>query len=83
MHYLPLIPRLKRIYASMSSAPYMRWHHENRREPGVLCHPSDGKAWKHFDKIHPEFAAEPRNVRLALCCYLLFFVHFPIKCGIL
>jgi len=33
----------------------------------VLCHPSDGEAWKHFDKIHPEFAAEPRNVRLVLC----------------
>jgi len=67
MHYLPLIPRLKRLYASMSSAPHMRWHHENRREPGVLCHPSDGEAWKHFDKIYPEFAVEPRNVRLALC----------------
>jgi len=45
----------------------MRWHHENRREPGVLCHPSDGEAWKHFDNMHPEFVAEPRNVRLALC----------------
>jgi len=31
-----------------------------------LCHPSDGEAWKHFDKMYPEFAAEPRNVRLAL-----------------
>jgi len=33
----------------------------------VLCHPYDGEAWKYFDKMHPEFAAEPRNVRLALC----------------
>jgi len=44
MHYLPLIPRLMRLYASMSSAPHMRWHNENRREPRVLCHPSDGEA---------------------------------------
>ena len=44
MHYLPLIPRLKRLYASMSSAPHMRWHYENRQESGVLCHPSDGEA---------------------------------------
>ena len=66
MHYLPLIPRLKRLYASMSYAPHMRWHYENRREPGVLCHPSDGEAWKHFDKMYPEFASEPTNVRLAL-----------------
>lgn len=38
MCYLPLIPRLKRLYASNSSAPHMRWHHENRRPPGVMCH---------------------------------------------
>ena len=41
MHYLPLIPRLKRLYASNSSAPHMRWHRENRRPPGVMCHPSE------------------------------------------
>jgi len=32
-----------------------------------MCHPSDGEAWKHFNGIHPEFASEPRNVRLGLC----------------
>ncbi|KAM3282844.1 hypothetical protein P3S67_026489 [Capsicum chacoense] len=62
MHYLPLIPRLKRLYASMSSAPHMRWHYENKRPSGVLCHPSDGEAWKHFDKMCPDFANELRNV---------------------
>ncbi|XP_070054431.1 uncharacterized protein [Nicotiana tomentosiformis] len=34
MHYLPLIPRLKSLYASMSSAPHMRWHYEHRKPPG-------------------------------------------------
>ncbi|XP_057426300.1 uncharacterized protein LOC130719704 [Lotus japonicus] len=67
MHYLPLIPRLKRLYASMSSALHMRWHYENKRKPGVMCHPSDGKAWKYFDGKHLDFAKEPRNVRLGLC----------------
>ncbi|XP_049367943.1 uncharacterized protein LOC125832793 [Solanum verrucosum] len=67
MHYLPLIPRLKRLYASNRSAPHMRWHHENRRPPGVMCHPSDGEAWKHFDRTYPQFATEPRNIRLGLC----------------
>uniref|UniRef100_A0A1U7YJY3 Uncharacterized protein LOC104248805 n=1 Tax=Nicotiana sylvestris TaxID=4096 RepID=A0A1U7YJY3_NICSY len=67
MHYLPIIPRLKRMYASMSSAPHMRWHHENRRSPGVLCHPLDGEAWKHFDRMFPNFANKPKNVRLGLC----------------
>ena len=32
-----------------------------------MCHPSDGQAWKHFDQTYPDFAAEPRNVRLGLC----------------
>ncbi|XP_075091746.1 uncharacterized protein LOC142171923 [Nicotiana tabacum] len=67
MHCLPLIPRLKRLYASMSSTSHMRWHYEHRRPPGILCHPSDGEAWKHFDRVFPEFASEPRNFRLGLC----------------
>ncbi|XP_075091135.1 uncharacterized protein LOC142171635 [Nicotiana tabacum] len=67
MHYLPLIPRLKRLYASMSSAPHMRWHYKNRRSPGIMCHPSDGEAWKHFDRTYPDYASELRNVRLGLC----------------
>ncbi|XP_059277583.1 uncharacterized protein LOC132031647 [Lycium ferocissimum] len=57
MHYLPLIPRLKRLYASNSSAPHMRWHSENRRPHRVMCHPSDGEAWKHFDATYPNFAS--------------------------
>ncbi|KAH0724842.1 hypothetical protein KY284_000707 [Solanum tuberosum] len=67
MHYLPLIPRLNRLYASMRSAPHMRWHREYRRLPSVLSHLSDGEAWKHFDNVYPDFASEPRNVRLGLC----------------
>lgn len=45
----------------------MRWHYENRREENVSCHPSDGEAWKHFDKVYPTFSLEPQNVRLGLC----------------
>ncbi|GKB79604.1 transposon, En/Spm-like protein [Tanacetum coccineum] len=67
MHYLPLTPRFQRLYMSKGTAQYMTWHHENRRQPGVLSHPSDGEAWKNFDQRHPQFAAELRNVRLGLC----------------
>ncbi|XP_019185969.1 PREDICTED: uncharacterized protein LOC109180715 [Ipomoea nil] len=67
MHYLPLIPRLQRLYASHSSASHMRWHYENHREPGIMCHPSDGEAWKHFDRRFPDFSVDPQNVRLGLC----------------
>nr|GEV86445.1 hypothetical protein [Tanacetum cinerariifolium] len=67
MHYLPLIPRLQRLYMSKETARHMTWHHEHKRELGVLSHPSDGEAWKKFDQIHTPFATEPRNVRLGLC----------------
>ncbi|KAL0327842.1 UNVERIFIED_CONTAM: hypothetical protein Scaly_2216800 [Sesamum calycinum] len=33
---------------------------------GVICHPSDVEAWKHFNETHPDFDLEPRNVRLGL-----------------
>lgn len=66
MFYLPIIPRLQRLFASMKTASQMTWHHSNGI-PGVMRHPSDGEAWKHFDRVHPDFAADPRNVRLGLC----------------
>jgi len=51
----------------MDSTSQMWWHYEKRTNDDVLRHPSNGKAWKHFDSVYPEFAAEPHNVRLGLC----------------
>ncbi|CAH9111690.1 unnamed protein product [Cuscuta epithymum] len=65
--YLPLAPRLQRLYASSATAKYMTWHVEHDTEEGLMCHPSDSDAWKHLDRCYPEFAFEPRNVRLGLC----------------
>jgi hypothetical protein len=31
-----------------------------------MCHPVDSRAWKHVDNLYPEFASDPRNVRLGL-----------------
>src|SRR4051812_14717831 len=45
----------------------MRWHAENIREDGYMCHSSDGQQWKNFDRANAQFAFEPRNVRLGLC----------------
>jgi len=55
------------LYASRSTVEHMRWHYEYWREDGVLCHLSDGVAWKHFDNKYPDFASEPQNLRLGLC----------------
>ncbi|CAL8999837.1 unnamed protein product, partial [Prunus brigantina] len=66
MRYLPLKPRLQRLYMSTHTATDMRWHKEKRVDDDVMRHPADGEAWKAFDRTFPEFAAEPRNVRLGL-----------------
>lgn len=67
MLYLPITKRLQRLYASKSTAGHMRWHAEHVQEEGVMRHPSDAEAWKHFNIVHQDFAEETRNVRLGLC----------------
>ena len=67
MHYLPLTPKLKRLYASMSLAPHMRWHIENKRNDDVMTHPSHNEAWKYFVRSYPDFTFEPQNIKLGLC----------------
>ncbi|GJS20825.1 F-box domain containing protein [Tanacetum coccineum] len=45
----------------------MIWHATGKcTEPGKMQHPVDGGAWKKFDTKYPDFAKEPRNVRLGL-----------------
>ncbi|KAM6554835.1 hypothetical protein CsatB_015597 [Cannabis sativa] len=67
MRYFPLTHRLKRLYSSRITAKSMIWHHTGKsKDDVVLRHPVDGLAWKDFDVKHPEFARDPRNVRLGL-----------------
>ena len=67
MHFFSIKKRLQRLFMSWHTAKDMRWHAEERIETeGILRHPADGEAWKEFDKLYPNFAAEPRNVRLSL-----------------
>ncbi|KAL5571521.1 hypothetical protein UlMin_021118 [Ulmus minor] len=45
----------------------MRWHSTgNSKDNDVMRHPVDGKSWQEFDKRHPQFAGDVRNVRLGL-----------------
>ncbi|XP_042460417.1 uncharacterized protein LOC122043920 [Zingiber officinale] len=64
--YFPLKSRLQRLFMCAESAKYMTWHDRGRPKDGNLRHPADGKAWKEFDMLYPDFAKEPRNVRLGL-----------------
>ncbi|CAA7045096.1 unnamed protein product [Microthlaspi erraticum] len=44
----------------------MTWHAIASNSDGKLRHPRDGLAWKAFDQKYPEFASDPRNVKLGL-----------------
>ena len=67
MWYLPITDRLKRLYQSERTAASMRWHAEHVQRDGEVAHPSDARAWKHFNKVHADFATNIRNVYLGLC----------------
>ena len=66
MRYFPITPRLQRLYMCRKIAFFCRWHIEGRVDDGVMRHPADSKAWKHFDETQPDFKSEPRNSRLCL-----------------
>ncbi|XP_078161763.1 uncharacterized protein LOC144557101 [Carex rostrata] len=68
VRYLPIGPRLLRLFLTSTTAEQMRWHKEGKREKeGVMVHPADAESWKEFNRLNPDFAADPRNVRLGLC----------------
>ncbi|KAL4560130.1 hypothetical protein LXL04_032279 [Taraxacum kok-saghyz] len=66
LRWFPLKPRLQRLFMCSKTASLMTWHHEGRVNDGKIRHPADAQAWKDFDIKFPEFASEPRNVRLTL-----------------
>ncbi|KAK6780135.1 hypothetical protein RDI58_022319 [Solanum bulbocastanum] len=43
------------------TANSLRWYDEERSKDGKLRHPTDGLAWKDFDRLHPDFALDCRN----------------------
>jgi hypothetical protein len=67
LRYMPLTPRVKRLFLSRKTAQHMRWHKEGRRDnPGTMTHPTDSDAWKALDEFDPTFASDNRNVRIGL-----------------
>ena len=66
MIYFPPAPRFQRLYASLTTAAHMRWHADHYKEDGVMHHCSDSEEWMQFDRAHPLFSSEVRNVRLGL-----------------
>ncbi|XP_073284694.1 uncharacterized protein [Primulina huaijiensis] len=44
----------------------LTWHADKRIRDGYLRHPADAPSWKVVDHNWPNFASEPRNLRLAI-----------------
>jgi hypothetical protein len=67
LRHFPLAPRLKRMFATKEASENAQWH-KLRGEPREkeMSHPADGEAWQDFDKEYPDFANDPRNLRLSL-----------------
>ncbi|XP_074356639.1 uncharacterized protein LOC141696392 [Apium graveolens] len=66
LRYFPLKPRLQRLFMCKDYSKLMTWHALERTKDGKLRHPTDAEGWKSMDANHPNFAADPRNIRLVL-----------------
>jgi hypothetical protein len=66
---MPKTLRLKRLYLSEETTKQMRWHKEGKcdsKDPDIMLHPADTEAWEALDRFDPEFARDPRSLRLGL-----------------
>jgi hypothetical protein len=67
--YIPITPRLNRLFVCKETTQQMRWHKEGIRDSedaNIMLHLADAEAWHTLDCFDPEFAREPRSVRLDL-----------------
>jgi hypothetical protein len=75
LHYIPIAPRLKRMFLSERIMIHMRWHKDGERDnKEVMVHPSYSDTWKALDNFDLEFSRDTRNVRIGLAIegFILF-----------
>ena len=56
--YLPIVPRLRRLFANAKDARLLRWHAEERKMDGKIRHVADSPQWRNIDRIFEEFGTE-------------------------
>jgi hypothetical protein len=69
LRYIPITPRLKRLFLSEEITKQMRWHKEGKcdsENSDIMPHSADGEAWQALDRFDPEFTRDPRSVHLGL-----------------
>lgn len=67
--YMPIVPRFQRLFRNKEHAKNLVWHSDRFSlvSDNYLRHPADTPQWKTLDYEFPEFADDPRNLRLGLC----------------
>ncbi|KAK1619214.1 hypothetical protein QYE76_024731 [Lolium multiflorum] len=66
LRYLPVLPRIQRLFMTEDTAQQMRWAMEGNGYTDKMIHSSDGSAWKNFVKKFPLKAGDPRSVAVAI-----------------
>ena len=72
LRYMPIVPRLQRLFMVEETARQMTWHKTGKRTELdadgnlMIVHTSDGVAWKKFDELHGDKAADPRHPRVGI-----------------
>ena len=64
--YFPLIPHLRRLFASSKDAKLISWHMEGRKIDNYILHPVDSTQWHLIDWKYKKFSDDPRSLRFAL-----------------
>jgi hypothetical protein len=67
--YIPITPRLKRLYLSGETGKQKRWHKEGKHDIedfDIMSHRANGETRQALDRFYPESARNPRSVRLGM-----------------
>ena len=67
LRYFPIKERFKRMFRSKRMAKNLQWHLSNASKDGTMRHPVDSRTWAHVNAKWPQFATDPRNLRLGIC----------------
>jgi hypothetical protein len=69
LRYIPITPRLKRLFLCEEMVQQMRWHKEgihDSEDADIMSHPVDVETWQALEHFDLEFAKDPMSVRLGL-----------------
>lgn len=51
---------------SSETSTDLKWHHQGRKDDGIMRHIADSKAWKDFKERYEDFFQEDRNIMVGL-----------------